>query len=119
MNTHRNFFLAITTFFLISCTNDSESDLINYSSIKNITYTKTIKPIITEHCISCHSQPPQNGAPMSLLTYDNLKDAVVNRGLIDRISSFDSGFSMPFGGPRLPQSKIDQIKAWRNAEFPE
>lgn len=119
MNANRNFFLALTTFFFISCTSDSESDLTNYTPIENITYTKTIKSIITEHCIICHSQPPQNGAPMPLLTYDNLKEAVVNRGLIDRISSFDSGFLMPFGGPRLPQSKIDQIKAWKNADFPE
>ena len=118
MNTRKLIFITTTALILLSCSNDSESDLAG-TPIETITYNGTVRTIITENCIVCHAQPPQNGAPMSLLTYDDLKNAVLNRGLIDRISSFDPGFSMPFGGPRLPQSKIDQIKAWRDNNFPE
>lgn len=111
--------LIVAASFFAGCENDSESDLIEYTPIENVTYNQTVKAIITENCIMCHTEPPQNGAPMPLLTYDNVKNAVMNRGLIDRISSTDPAFLMPFGGTRLPQSKIDQIKAWRDANFPE
>lgn len=56
---------------------------------------------------------------MPLLTYENVKNAVLTRGLINRISSTDPNFSMPFGRPRLPQDKIDQIKKWANDGFQE
>lgn len=118
--TQYKYSLSVLIIALLSgCTNDSESDLEDYTQIENVTYNGTVRTIITENCIVCHTQPPQNGAPMSLLTYDDVKNAVITRGLIDRISSFDSDFGMPFGGPRLPQSKIDLIKAWKNANYPE
>lgn len=119
MNKFKYTFLTLMPLFLSGCTTDSESDLEDYTPIENVTYNGTVRTIITENCIACHTQPPQGGAPMPLLTYDDVKNAVINRGLIDRISSFDSGFGMPFGGPRLPQSKIDQIIAWKNANYPE
>ncbi|CAM3660679.1 hypothetical protein FSS13T_00690 [Flavobacterium saliperosum S13] len=119
MNARKITILATVTLITVSCSNDSESDLTGYSQIENVTYNGTVRTIIVENCIVCHSQPPQGGAPMSLVTYDELKDAVLTKGLIDRISSFDPGFGMPFGGPRLPQSKINQIIAWRDANFPE
>ncbi|MEZ4855861.1 MAG: hypothetical protein R2812_05250 [Gelidibacter sp.] len=97
----------------ISCSNSSESDLIDNTEIPNlVTYTSDVKPIISNNCISCHTNPPENGAPMSLLMYNNVKDAILNRGLINRISSEDLGFLMPFGGPRLPQNLIDVIIQW-------
>lgn len=110
-------FLTTVTLLTVSCSNDSESDLTAYT--ENVTYNGTVRAIITENCIVCHTQPPQGGAPMPLLTYNDVRNAVENLELIDRISSFDSGYGMPFGGPRLPQSKIDQIEAWRDANFPE
>ncbi|ESU26995.1 hypothetical protein FLJC2902T_23360 [Flavobacterium limnosediminis JC2902] len=118
MNLSEKIILGLTAVAVLSCTNDSESDLTD-NSPDNITYNRTIKPIITQNCIMCHSQPPQAGAPMSLETYDDLKEAIINRGLIDRISSFDAAFLMPRGGQRLPQSQINQIIAWEEADFPE
>ena len=118
MNLLKTFILGLLLTATLSCTNDSESDLIDETP-ENVTYNETIKPIITQNCIMCHSQPPITGVPMSLTTYDNLKDAVLNRGLIDRISSTDPAFLMPSGGPRLPQSQINLIIAWKDANFPE
>jgi uncharacterized membrane protein len=64
-------------------------------------------------CQQCHSNPPQNGAPMPLVTYTNVKQAVENRGLIDRISRPEGAQGlMPLGGPRLPQTTIDLIMQW-------
>jgi hypothetical protein len=96
-----------------TCTNVSEEDLVNATPInETITYNTHVEQIINNNCIECHNNPPINNAPMPLLTYENVKDAVEHRGLISRISSEDLAFSMPFGGPRLPQSLIDIIIQW-------
>lgn len=98
---------------LFGCTNASENDLIDQTELPElVTFVNDVQPIINNNCILCHSNPPKNGAPMSLLTYENMKDAVQNRGLINRISSQDLSFLMPFGGPRLPQNLIDTIIRW-------
>lgn len=108
--------ISITTLGIIllsSCTNDSSNDLIEIVEIDQTTYTNTVKSIIDNNCIVCHSETPQFGAPMPLVTYEQVKDAVLNRGLLDRISR-DQGASgmMPFGGTRLPQAVINQVFEW-------
>lgn len=107
--------LIISCLFIVtnSCTNASEEDLIDATPIiDNITYVNDVKPIIDNNCISCHNNPPVNGAPMPLLTYEDVKNAIENRGLISRISSEDTGFLMPFGGPRLPQNLVEIVIQW-------
>jgi hypothetical protein len=57
---------------------------------------------------------------MSLTTYQNVKDAVANLGLLDRISRPQgSSGMMPDGGVRLPQATIDKIVAWSQNGSPE
>ncbi len=110
------FTIGITHFYkiiLFGCTNASENDLIDQTELPElVTFLNDVQPIINNNCIICHTNPPENGAPMPLLTYDNVKDAIQNRGLLDRISSEDLGFVMPFGGPRLPQHLVDTIIQW-------
>lgn len=104
---------------LYGCTEDSTSDLIG-ETVDEITYTNTVKNIIETNCLICHSQPPQNGAPMPLTTYEFVKDAVLTRGLMDRISRPQgSSGMMPNGGTRLPQAKIDQVFEWAQNGLPE
>lgn len=101
------------SFLLNSCTNDSLSDLTTVDDIESATYTQNVKSIIDNNCIVCHGSTPANGAPMSLTTYEKVKEAVVNRGLLDRISRAEgTSGAMPFGGPRLPQTSIDAIVQW-------
>lgn len=72
-----------------------------------------VRFVFDDACQQCHSSPPQNGAPMPLVTYGQVKNAVETRGLLDRISrpEGEQGL-MPLGGPRLPQSTIDLIFQW-------
>lgn len=102
-----------------SCSNDSTNDLTNPVPEK-VSYSKDVKPITDGNCIPCHNNPPLNGAPMSLLTKLQVQDAIVNRGLLDRISR-DQGAPgmMPNGGTRLPQNSIDIIKKWQTDGFLE
>lgn len=108
-------FTVLSGFLLLTgCTNDSDSDLLdNSANSEPVTYTNAVKSIITNNCISCHGTIPSNGAPMSLMTYADVKNAVLNRGLIDRISRPQGADGMmPLGGTRLPQSSINKITEW-------
>lgn len=104
---------AIGTVLVSSCSNDSSDDLSGIDGLDEVTYTNTVKSIIDNNCISCHAATPINGAPMSLTTYENVKQAVLERGLLDRISRAQGAQGMmPSGGTRLPQAVIDQVFAW-------
>ena len=105
---------------LFGCTNDSTADLIDNSTVAVITYTNTTKSIFDNNCVICHATIPVNGAPMSLTTYENVKEAVLNRGLLDRISRPQGAQGMmPNGGTRLPQVSIDKISQWTANGLPE
>ncbi|NHN25144.1 hypothetical protein FIA58_005570 [Flavobacterium jejuense] len=106
--------LSMLALLLFSCTNDSESDLSVVPDIQVVTYNNYVKSVISENCLFCHSSPPQNGAPMQLTTYEDVKNAVLNRGLLDRISRAQGAQGMmPNGGTRLPQTTIDAINKWQ------
>ena len=107
-------FTTCLALFVMSCSNDSTNDLIDNTDPlpEQVTYNADVKTIIDNNCINCHSVPPQNGAPMPLTTYQQVKNAVENGNLIERISTTDLGEVMPFGGPRLPQNLIDTVIQW-------
>ena len=116
MTTRRLLLLSIVVPLLSSCTANSPDDLIDpLLPVDNITYNEHIQPIIAANCTHCHGSIPQNGAPMPLITYANVKQALLERGLSDRISrqNGETGL-MPLGGPRLPQHQIDLITEWNN-----
>ena len=107
--------LLLGTVLVSSCSNDSSDDLSGNIDLDEVTYTNTVKSIIDNNCIMCHAATPINGAPMSLTTYENVKQAVLNRGLLDRISRTQGAPGMmPNGGTRLPQALIDKVQAWAN-----
>ncbi|MES2543603.1 MAG: cytochrome c [Bacteroidota bacterium] len=121
MNYYKTLALLSISLFTISCSNDSESDLADNDPITEpITYTADVKSIIDNNCLSCHGNPTSSGAPMSLDTYEKVKEAVLNRGLTDRISRADGSIgAMPLGGPRLSQNQINKIISWASNGQPE
>ncbi|NND51242.1 MAG: hypothetical protein HKN54_02475 [Flavobacteriaceae bacterium] len=112
----------LLAFALMNCTFDSPDDLIEVTEIPEgemISYNNHVKIIIDNNCLNCHSMPPQNGAPMGLVNYQQVRNAVENRGLIGLISTQDLSEVMPLGGPRLPQNLIDIIVQWQLDGFIE
>lgn len=106
--------IGMAFFILQSCTSDSndEIDLTNDSTTTEVTYRNSIKSIIDTNCISCHGTPPTNNAPMSLNTYDQVKNAVESRNLISEI---ETGSMPPVGN--LSSTQIQQIKSWQSSGF--
>ncbi len=112
---------TIICLLFASCTNDSESDLVEIEpdKSKTISYEADIRQIIGNNCLDCHKSPPVNGAPFSLDTYDRVKDKVENGNLITAINR-QSGepAAMPPTG-RLPKATIDLIEQWADEGFLE
>lgn len=115
--TYYKAFLLIGLLGLGSCSSNSPNDL-EGDIPTNVTYSENVRPIIQSNCIRCHQEPPINGAPMPLIDYDKVKQAILERGLLDRISRAQGSQGlMPNGGPRLSQTNIDIIKKWRAQGF--
>ncbi len=106
-------FVLSVALFLTSCSNDSDDNIASPPlPNSDVTYAGTIKAIIDNNCLNCHTSPPVNGAPIALTTYTNVKDAVQNRGLVGRI---ENG-SMPPNGS-LTTTQIQAIKDWQAGGF--
>ena len=106
-------YILFATGIIAGCTNESSSDLVANPGLNDITYLSNIKSIIDNNCTSCHATAPINGAPMPLTTFNEVKDAVLNRGLIDRISRPQGESGLMPTGARLPQTTIDIILQWQ------
>lgn len=114
MNAKTLFIVLSCATIFVGCTDDNPSTLMdNPPVVGATTYNQNVKSIIDNNCVVCHAAVPKNGAPMSLVTYDQVKQAVLSRGLLTRISLENGNSSlMPNGGPRMPQATIDIIVKW-------
>ena len=101
-------------FFIVavSCNNNSEDDLTIPSNTNlTVTYTNSVKSIIDNNCVSCHGNTSPNGG-LSLTNYNQVKNAMLNNGLVDRISRLSGDPQlMPTSG-RMPQQTIDLVAKW-------
>jgi len=108
-------FLILSTFLLLyiftSCSSSNDDDM---NPLTDITYNGAIKTIIDSNCLICHSNPPVNGAPMPLTTYENVREAIENRNLIGRV---ENGTMPPSGN--LSAAQVQAIKDWQTEGFIE
>ena len=115
------FFIGLL--LILGCTNDSESDLLvtddqettnpiddDDSVEATVTFTEDIQPIITQNCLGCHSNPPRNGAPFALVTFDQVRSR--SSGVLRTVSlqTGEPGAMPPSN--RIPQAAIDLIEQW-------
>jgi len=103
--------ISIGTLVLLfsSCTSVNEEDLIDPPITSVLTFQDDILPITSSVCTECHTDPPVNGAPMPLVTFENVVDAIENRGLLDRINN--NAAPMPPSG-LLPAPTRALIQQW-------
>jgi cytochrome c5 len=107
--------------FILSCRYDSEEELYFDEDQKcdtiNVTFTNTIRPILTANCFSCHSGSNAGsfGAGINLEAYESLL-ATVNSGRLTGAIMHSPGFSaMPLDGTKLDDCSINKIRAWINS----
>lgn len=106
------YILPIVATILFSCESHTYEDLEEDILFEGpVTYNSHVKSIISANCTSCHGA----GGTASfrpLGTYAELKDAVQNTDLLDRIQrqNGETGI-MPQTG-RMPQGTIDLIVQW-------
>jgi len=81
-----------------------------------VTYTNAVKELMENNCFACHIDPPINGAPIPLTTFNDVKDAVENRGLITRI---ENGTMPPGNLPKLTNKQVQLVKDWQAGNFKE
>ncbi|MEZ4811595.1 MAG: hypothetical protein R2819_14645 [Allomuricauda sp.] len=108
--------LWLTFLGMLGCSNDSEQDLMeplpDGGENTIVTYNGNIGSIIGSNCLSCHSNPPVNGAPFALTTYTQVKNVAESGSLLAAISKqTGEPRAMPPTG-RLPQATIDLVQQW-------
>lgn len=74
-----------------------------------VTYNDNIRSVVTSNCTSCHGDPVSNGAPMSLVNYDQVKNNIDI--IITRVNSTTN--PMPPGG-QLPSSTRSLFQRWKD-----
>ena len=109
---------------LSGCYYDNVEELYPVASVcdtANVTYSGTVKPIIDDNCVTCHSgQAPSGG--VRLETYDQASAAAAIApgtygSLYGTISHAEGNVPMPQGG-KLSDCNIAKVNAWINAGAP-
>jgi hypothetical protein len=83
------------------------------------TYAAIIEPILSTYCVSCHNNQSSMGG-VNLATHaDVVNEIVSNPGRLVASIEWTTGYTgnkaMPYGGSRLPDCYIKQIKNWIDA----
>lgn len=96
-----NYIKLILTFLVFlgfaSCTKAfiPDNEAIPTPIDKIVKYNTDIKQIMTNNCITCHGGPSPS-AGLDLTTYTNVKNAALNRNLLERMN--DATAPMPQNG---------------------
>ena len=98
----------------VSCVGSDDSD--DMIDPDQVTYEADVRPIVEGICLNCHTDPPINGAPMPLTSFDAVRNAVETRGLLTRINSISN--PMPPSG-LLPADTRQVFQDWVDQGFIE
>lgn len=105
--------LIVVATGLIACKNMQTGTSLETISPENISYYNTIKKIVSNNCITCHTgKYPQAG--LNLKNYENLVDAVKNKNLLHRIN--DPQNPMPTSGLMSKKERL-AFERWKENNF--
>lgn len=103
----------IMSLFFVSCYYDNEEAL--YPSINsscdttNVTYSKTIVPILNNSCLTCHSVPATGGSILLNSYASVVANAPRITGSIKQLAGFSA---MPKNSGKLKSCSITQWDIW-------
>ena len=82
----------------------------NTCDTSNVTFSKTVLPILEANCVGCHSGPSAT-AGVNLSNYDGLKRVVSSNRFPNVLTGASGAPQMP-PGSRLSSCDITRISAW-------
>lgn len=80
----------------------------------NVTYASTIRPIIENNCLGCHSGTSLGGG-LSFSTVSGVQSVARSGRLLGSVNQLYGYSQMPRGGAKLLDCDIAKITAWVNA----
>ncbi len=83
----------------------------------NVTFSGTIRPILQNKCIGCHSGSAPGGG-INLSAYSGVYPVAVNGKLHGAVSHSAGSIAMPQNAAKLPDCEINKIGIWVNAGAP-
>lgn len=109
------FISGIIIVCLLACENNSPNDFEEENIMSpsppevdsGVTYTNTIRGIMMDHCLQCHSSPTRNGAPFPLTTFQEVRSRVASINT----AMNDINDPMPPAG-LIAESQRSQIQKW-------
>lgn len=110
--------LVLLSFVFCSCYNDNVEELYPELSSScdttNVTYAKTVVPILNSYCLGCHSNSSasSSGGGIKLENYLDVKTYEANGKLVGTIKHLNGYSAMPKGGGKLSDCKTRQIDKW-------
>ncbi len=110
----KNYLILLLALPILSCESTTFEEISEETPvIDSITYSEDVKLIIDANCIECHS-PGGISSFRPLTNYDEVREAVLETNLLDRIQrqNGEEG-QMPQTG-RMPQNLIDIILIWND-----
>jgi len=117
---------ALLLLFLASGCSDLGDELPTSSGPDStlVSYASEIQPLLTDHCVICHSSPANPAfGDLDLTTYASLMDSVgphapvviptnpVSSYIIQKIEGTATP-RMPMGGPYLTDQQISLVRLW-------
>ena len=115
--------LAISLFFFISCYYDNEEFL--YPSIGtacdtiNVTFSGTVAPILSNSCLSCHSNATAAGFGNNI-RLENYTDVQIRAATIAGSIKHQVPYSpMPKNGGKIKACSITQFDIWVRKGMPD
>tara|TARA_R110002072_G_scaffold125612_4_gene261834 strand:- start:2343 stop:3056 length:714 start_codon:yes stop_codon:yes gene_type:complete len=89
----------------------------NSCDSSDLRYNGNIQPIINQNCVNCHGGAnPQAG--LLLNNYQNVRSAILNNNLREKINDEANFTVMPPGG-KMNACDLERMNAWINASYPE
>ena len=93
-----------------------------------VTYQEMIRPLLQDSCLNCHN-PDKHKAGLDLSTYDATMDGSDNGKVVEsgdpaksvlyKVLAHTEEPYMPKGGDKLPDSQLEMIRQWIEANAPE
>ncbi len=113
---------ALIIFFCISCYYDNEENLYpeisNACDTTNVTFSSTITTMMSNSCLSCHSNSTAANFGNNIRLQDYSDVNAQGQRVLGTIGH-NSGFSpMPKGGAKLNDCLIVQFEVWVNNGSP-